>query len=58
MYIVYTILQVPLLKLLFVTLNAITHLEVFPAFKRDTALGILAHLLDIFLLVLERLDHA
>ena len=54
----YSILQTPLLKHLLVALNAITGLEIIECCKRDTALGVLAHLLDIFLLVLERLDHA
>ena len=44
--------------LLLIALDPITNLEILPLVKRDTALSILSHLLDIFLLVLERTDDA
>lgn len=47
------ILQAPLLKLFLIALDLITDSEVFPAVKRDTTLSILAHLLDIFLLIFD-----
>ena len=50
------ILQAPLLEMLLVALNAVAGLEVVECCKRDTALGVLAHLLDVLLLVLERVD--
>jgi hypothetical protein len=52
------ILQAPLLKLLLITLNAITNLELIPALEANTTFGILAHLLDVLLLALERIDRA
>jgi hypothetical protein len=39
--------------LLLVALDLVANLEVFPVGKRDTALGVFAHLLDVFLLVLD-----
>ena len=53
----YNILQTPLFKYLLVALNAITGLEVIECCKRDTALGVFAHLFDVFFLVLERTDN-
>lgn len=43
---------------LLVALNPISDLELIPLVKRDAALSILAHLLDVFLLVLERSNDA
>lgn len=51
------ILQSPLLALLLITLNSITNPEVLPSLKRDTAFGILAHLLNILLLALQRVQN-
>ncbi len=47
------ILQRPLFRLLLITLNFIPDLEIIPIRERNTALGILAHGLDILLLILD-----
>ena len=49
-------LQTPLNPLLLKTLNPIPRLELLPSLKRNSTLSILAHLLDVFLLVLEGRD--
>jgi hypothetical protein len=48
------VLQHSLLPDLLVALYLISDLEVFPAIKRNAAIGVLAHLIDVFLLVFER----
>jgi hypothetical protein len=51
-------LQCSLFKSLLVALDAITDLEIVPALETYTTLGILAHLLDILLLVPQRRNFA
>ena len=51
-------LQSPLLRRLLVTLDLIADLEVLPASKGNTALGVFAHGLDVLLLVLDVVDDA
>lgn len=50
------ILQRPLVRRLLVTLNLVPDHKVLPVFERDTALGILAHGLDVLFLVLDIID--
>lgn len=51
-------LQSALRARLHVALDLIADLEVLPAVERDTALGVLAHGLDVLLLVLDVVDDA
>jgi hypothetical protein len=53
-----TILQVSWFSVFSVRLYLIANLEVFPAVEGDAAFSIFAHLVDIFLLVLERGERA
>jgi hypothetical protein len=43
---------------LLIRLDPVANLEVLPVLERDTALGVLAHRLDILLLVLDVVDDA
>lgn len=43
---------------LLIRLDPIANLEVLPVLERDTALGVLAHGLDVLLLVLDVVDDA
>ena len=52
------LLQRPLMLRLLIRLDPIANLEVLPVLERDTALGVLAHGLDILLLVLDVVDDA
>ena len=52
------LLQRPLMLRLLIRLDPIANLEVLPVLERDTALGVLAHGLDVLLLVLDVVDDA
>lgn len=54
---IHGILQRPLLRRLLVRLDLVSNVEIFPVLERDTALGILAHGLDVLLLVLDVVDY-
>lgn len=51
-------LQGPLLPRLLIALDSVADLEVLPVLERDAALGVLAHRLDVLLLVLDVVNEA